>query len=201
MIRYFSWKWCVSGLLIILGLTGCASITTGTTQSISVETRMSSGQEVIGANCRLVNSKGTWFITTPGSVTIHRATMSPLDINCTKEGQRQLGVSSIKPKSKGMTWGNLVFGGVIGVVTDSVTGAAGYYPSPITVIMEAIVNISGQQPSAEGASAGSQEGSGLKSAGRAQPGAETAPAEASSVGSGQAVKPVSDWREWGSKDN
>lgn len=166
--------------LLFVGLTGCASIVTGTTQPMAVETRLSSGQDVAGAYCRLSNSKGTWFVTTPGTITIHRATSSPLAINCTKEGHQQLGVTSIKPKSKGMTWGNLIFGGVIGVITDGVTGAAGHYPSPITVIMEAL-GITQQS---------------------AAPATATAPeAAATPASTDSAAQPASNWRNWGSQQN
>jgi hypothetical protein len=174
----------------LLSLAGCASITTGTTQSMSVEARTPSGEQITGANCRLVNSKGTWFVTTPGSVTIHRATMSPLSINCAKDGQQQLGVTDVKPKSKGMTWGNLLFGGVIGVITDGVTGAAGYYPSPITVIMGAVVDIVGSQsnPKPDGAS---------------QPSVDSTPAVIQTPPAQPTQAPVlpnqpkTDWRSWG----
>lgn len=186
----------VAVTMLILGLTGCASIVTGTTQSMAVETRMASGQDIMGAHCRLTNSKGTWFVTTPGSVTIHRASVSPLSVNCTKENHQQLGVSSTKPKSKGMTWGNLLFGGVIGVITDGVTGAAGHYPSPITVIMEAVASIAG--PAEKPEFAETVQSSGNPSPTSAPSRIEVPQTESTSV---PAAKPESDWRSWGSRQN
>lgn len=172
----------IVAVLMAFSLTGCASIVTGTTQPMAVETRLATGQDVAGAYCRLTNSKGTWFVTTPGTVSIHRATAAPLAINCTKEGHQQLGVSSTKPKSKGMTWGNLIFGGVIGVITDSVTGAAGYYPSPVTVIMEALAGI----------------GAATETTGTAQ---GQAPAAPTTVAQPAGSTPASDWRNWANKEN
>jgi hypothetical protein len=65
---------CLTGFSLGLVLTtGCASIVGGTNQSISLETRSNAGEPVAGVNCKLENPKGTWFVTTPGSVTIHRA--------------------------------------------------------------------------------------------------------------------------------
>jgi hypothetical protein len=177
----------VAGGILLTSLTGCASIVTGTTQPMAVETRMASGQDVTGVYCRLTNSKGTWFVTTPGTVTIHRATMSPLAVNCTKEGHEQLGVANIKPKSKGMTWGNLLFGGVIGVITDGVTGAAGYYPSPITVIMNLLGSVSAQPTNVDGQAA-HPVGSGVP---QTTPQPTTAPAGADQ----------SNWRNWGKEGN
>lgn len=111
--------------------TGCASIVSGTNQAISVETRSLSGDMVAGANCKLENPKGTWYVTTPGSVTIHRA-YDDLSIYCTKPGE-QPGIASAKSSTKGMAFGNILFGGVIGAGVDTATGAAYDYPTLITV--------------------------------------------------------------------
>jgi len=46
-------------------LSGCASIISGANQSVSVNTP---GCEA--ASCELTNSKGTWFVKSPGSVTV-----------------------------------------------------------------------------------------------------------------------------------
>lgn len=123
---------CLAGCSGVLALTtGCASIVGGTNQSISVETRSMGGDLVAGANCKLENPKGTWYVTTPGSVTIHRA-YDDLSIYCTKTGE-QPGIASAKSSTKGMAFGNILFGGVIGVGVDTATGAAYDYPTLITV--------------------------------------------------------------------
>lgn len=175
--------------MLFASLTGCASITTGTTQPMAVETRLASGQDVTGAYCRLTNSKGTWFVTTPGTVTIHRATAAPLAIECNKDGHQQLGVSSTKPKSKGMTWGNLLFGGVIGVITDGVTGAAGYYPSPITVIMQTLASV--------GAPAETTSAT-IPTPAKPAPAAASPPATSPPAAGST---PTSNWRNWGNQNN
>lgn len=186
----------VAGTALLLVLTGCASIVTGTTQSLAVETRSPSGKEIAGANCRLVSSKGTWFVTTPGSVTVHRATASPLSVNCTKEGHQQVGVTSIKPKSKGMTWGNLLFGGVIGVVTDGITGAAGYYPSPITAIMEVVANAI--SPSSSDTATAESQPQVTPPPDAAQP---AGPDPTATQQPPVINRRTSNWRDWGSKKN
>lgn len=53
-------------------LAGCASIVGGTTQILSVCV-VSAGEEVAGAHCKLANDKGTWFVTTPGTASVHRS--------------------------------------------------------------------------------------------------------------------------------
>ena len=40
---------------------------------MSVQTREQGGSEVTGAVCELTNNKGKWFVTTPGSVMIHKS--------------------------------------------------------------------------------------------------------------------------------
>jgi hypothetical protein len=61
---------------------GCASIVNGTSQVISVETRIK-GEPVAGASCKLQNDKGVFYVTTPGTVNVHRA-YGDLAVRCEK---------------------------------------------------------------------------------------------------------------------
>src|SRR5262247_1947499 len=92
-------------------LGGCASIVNGQNQSLSVETRTDAGP-VSGANCKLSNNKGTWFVTSPGSTTVQRS-YEDLMIRCDKESHEP-GLAAIKSSTKAMAFGNIIFGGVIG---------------------------------------------------------------------------------------
>lgn len=112
---------------------GCASIVSGHNQSVSVETRSKQGPAVMSANCKLSNNKGTWFVTSPGSVSVRRS-YDDLLINCEKENQEP-GLASVKSSTKAMAFGNILFGGVIGAGVDVATGAAYDYPTMITVLM------------------------------------------------------------------
>lgn len=114
-------------------LTGCASIVNGNNQVVSVEARHK-GQQLIGATCQLKNDKGTFFVTTPGTVTVHRA-YDDLNVRCEKDGL-QPGITSVKSSTKPMAFGNIIFGGVIGAAVDAGSGAAYDYPTLITVLME-----------------------------------------------------------------
>jgi hypothetical protein len=119
----------------LLSLTGCASIVDGSTQVVSIETRR--GTELVsGAACQLTNDKGTWFVTTPGTVSMHRS-YNDLSIKCDKTGSEP-GITTITSSTKGMTFGNILFGlvaGPIGAAVDTGTGSAYDYPSLITVMM------------------------------------------------------------------
>jgi hypothetical protein len=119
-------------LAAVAACTGCASIVSGTNQSLSI-TSNSAGNDVAGAKCTLTNDKGSWFATTPGSVTVHRS-FNDLAVNCTLDGLEP-GVATFKSSTKGMAAGNILFGGLIGVGVDVSTGAAYDYPNVIQVSM------------------------------------------------------------------
>ncbi len=111
-------------------LTGCASIVNGTNQSVSVQTG-----SVGGAACALENDKGKWYVpSTPGSVVVNRS-YNDLKINCTKKGYHP-SYQRVASKTKGMAFGNVVFGGVVGAGVDVVDGAAYDYPNDIFVPMQ-----------------------------------------------------------------
>lgn len=111
---------------------GCASIVSGTSQKVSVETR-DHDQPHAGAKCKLTNSKGSYYVTTPGTVTIHRA-YGDMNVRCDKDGQDP-GLATVKSTTKGMAFGNILFGGAVGVVVDTTSGAAYDYPDLIMVRM------------------------------------------------------------------
>lgn len=122
----------ISISLIACLSTGCASIISGTNQSLSVVTR-SNGTEVSGAKCILTNDKGAWYVTTPGSVTVHRS-FNDLSVNCESAGF-DTGIQLAKSSTKGVTLGNIFLAAGIGIGVDAVTGAAFDYPDVIQVSM------------------------------------------------------------------
>jgi hypothetical protein len=115
-----------------LAFGGCASIVSGENQSISVTTR-NEGADVSGAKCVLANDKGTWYVTTPGSVSVHRSGKD-MTVNCELAGVPP-GLIAVKSSAKGLLYGNILLGGAIGAGVDIATGAAYDYPELITVLM------------------------------------------------------------------
>lgn len=113
-------------------LTGCASIVSGTTQVMSVETLSKTGK-VDGASCKLENDKGVYYVTTPGTVSVHRA-YGDLSVKCEKAGV-PTGLATIKSSTKGMMAGNILFGGFIGAGVDAASGAAYDYPVLLQIMM------------------------------------------------------------------
>jgi hypothetical protein len=115
--------------LCVLWVSGCASITTGQNQSLSVET-----PSCMAANCKLSNDKGTWYVSsTPGTVTVQRA-YGDMTVICNKGDYKSLPVQ-IPSATKAMAFGNIIFGGLIGAAVDAGTGAAYDYPPSIAVNM------------------------------------------------------------------
>ncbi len=109
-----------------IAVSGCATVVDGSSQSVSVATT-----PVQGAACTLTNSEGSWFVTTPGSVQVHK-TKNDLTVTCTKDGF-QPGSQVAISKFGGATFGNLVLGGGIGAIVDAASGANYYYDSPLTI--------------------------------------------------------------------
>ena len=120
-------------LALISLLSACASVTGSPNQSVSVQARASNGKEVKEAACDLINKRGTWFITTPGTVQIHRSN-DDLQVTCRKEGFDN-GRASVVSDTKGSMFGNIILGGGIGAVVDHNNGSAYEYPTFIQIIM------------------------------------------------------------------
>lgn len=114
----------VAALAIMLS--GCGTIIEGTTQPVSVNTTPEQG-----AQCTLANSQGTWYLTSPGSTTVHK-TKTDLDVTCTKSGF-QPGHVVAASHFGATTAANIIAGGVIGVGVDAASGANYHYDSPILV--------------------------------------------------------------------
>ncbi|MDQ0140398.1 hypothetical protein [Cupriavidus necator] len=173
-----------STLFLVLASTtlasGCAAIVSGTRQVVSVETHQAE-RPVDGASCEMVNSKNTYFVTTPGTVTIDRA-YGDLSVRCTKAGMDP-GEATVVSATKAMAFGNILFGGAIGVVVDTASGAAYDYPERIRVGM-------GESTTIGGRDSGPGSPSTVTAGSRPADGSATAGAGAASALSASAAPPV-----------
>lgn len=86
-----------------------------------------------GAACELSNSKGKWFVSSPGSTTISRANDN-LNVICQKDGMEP-GRAAVVSATKGSMFGNIIFGGGIGAIIDHSNGSAYEYPNFVQVMM------------------------------------------------------------------
>lgn len=103
-----------------MSLGGCATITEGKTDAIAV-----TSIPVDGAKCSLKNGVGEWFVTTPGSAEVHKS-KTDLQIDCTHDGYEPAHVT-MESHFEGMTAGNLIVGGLVGVAVDASSGAMNHY--------------------------------------------------------------------------
>ncbi len=91
-------------------------------------------KEVKQAKCTLKNDKGSWIIpSTPGSAKVSRGG-GDLAVNCVKENY-QNGQMMLSQGFEPMTLGNILIGGVVGVVVDAASGAAFDYPTTVSILM------------------------------------------------------------------
>ena len=119
-------------ILLVVIISGCASVTGSNSQSITVAAICDSSKIVKGAMCTLVNDKGQWFVESPGSVLVQKS-YNDLTVSC--KHRDSYGILAIKSSSNANIWGNVVAGGIIGAAVDSSTGAGFNYQPMITIQM------------------------------------------------------------------
>jgi hypothetical protein len=111
--------------LVIAVLPGCASIVNGKTQSVSFQSTPS------GATVAL---SGMPIGTTPISTVVQRKNDQTLTVS--KEGYKTFS-TKMNTKIEPWFWGNILIGGILGSVTDAVTGAMyEYEPGQYLVTLE-----------------------------------------------------------------
>jgi hypothetical protein len=107
---------------------GCATVTSGKNQTLSFDT------DPGGADCTLIQSGlDVARFRTPNTVSVHRAS-APLIVACSKPGYRQTRAMISATTSAG-AWGNLVVGGIVGVMIDQSSGAAFRYYDPPRLVL------------------------------------------------------------------
>ena len=117
----------------LLALSGCATITSGTSQSVTIDTIKPDGSSIAGVACTINNGKGSWVVTTPGSITINKAYGDAV-AKCEKSGDPAT-EARVQSKTKAHTAGNLILGGVIGLGIDAMSGATWAYPDVWKIIL------------------------------------------------------------------
>jgi len=117
-------------IAILPGLVGCASVTSGTSQQLTVAT------DPAGAACRLtVKDAAIGSVSpTPGSITVKRAGDS-IRVLCSKDGYRDATYVN-KPQFNAATLGNIILGGVVGLAVDAASGANNKYEDAMTIRLE-----------------------------------------------------------------
>lgn len=116
-------------------LTGCASVVQGTDQVISIETLAPDGKLLPNASCTASNNFGSWTISTPGAIKVHRSPQN-LSVVCHKAGEPP-GMVSAQPTMDNVIYGNIALVCMLCTDLDLRNGAAYSYSPLISVQMGA----------------------------------------------------------------
>ncbi len=123
-------RWAVTGILpLLLVLGACATIIEGTDQTVTVLT------EPPNAVCTLSRDGSVVAVAnpTPGTVSIEKS-KDNISIVCEKDRYFN-GAASLSSDFQAMTFGNIILGGVIGVVIDASSGVMNEYPESVTIVL------------------------------------------------------------------
>lgn len=111
-------------------LASCATVTSGTTQTIGIVS------EPGGATCEM-RRDGALLASvhlTPEVIRIPRS-KNDIELVCKRDGYEPT-TEIIESKFSGATIGNFLAGGLIGVAVDAASGANNFYPDQVTVLMQ-----------------------------------------------------------------
>ncbi len=120
----------LGGLLALAMMAGCASITEGTSQQITINT------EPQGASCEVLREGQpiAKIDKTPKTITVDK-TKHDLRVVCSKEGYTDTSRFN-NSGVEGMTVANAIAGGLIGWAIDSATGADNEYEDSVLIVLE-----------------------------------------------------------------
>ncbi len=119
-------------------LPACATIVSGSTSTIAVESQPP------GASCTVEREGGVVasVAATPGPVSVRRS-MRDMAVRCAHPGYGQ-GTATVPARINGWVLGNLLLGGMVGIVVDAATGAMGGYPDQVSVPLQPDPRLAGQ---------------------------------------------------------
>ncbi|WP_124459700.1 hypothetical protein [Variovorax sp. KBW07] len=161
-------------------LTGCASVTHGTTQNVKIETMTAEGKVVNGAKCLISNDRNDAVMRSGDSVPVRRSGAN-LSIECTQPGLAPANGQAVSRANVGMA-GNILIGGLVGAAVDAGTAAGYNYPSWIQLIFGEVRSVdrsaqSGDSPTS-GVKIGTTEVAAAPKAVAVKPAEEARPAPA-----------------------
>ena len=119
----------MAALGLVLTTAACATVVGGTTQEVFIESEPAGASckvDRLGANVGVVNP-------TPGRVNVSRSKETMI-VGCTRDGY-ELSNEVVASSFTGATLGNILLGGVVGVVVDAASGANNKYPDRVMIIL------------------------------------------------------------------
>lgn len=114
---------------LFFAITGCATLTGSSTQTIDVTTVDARDRPVRGMTCTLTHGPGSYVVDTPAmELEIHRSS-SDLEIECRRGSQ--LAKGTVIPHGESAMAHSFIPGGSLATMIDYATGAMYTYPSPL----------------------------------------------------------------------
>jgi hypothetical protein len=115
---------------LVLALPGCATVTTDDHQSIVVTS------DPLGATCRVREGGAIVAVVnaTPATILVGKS-RHDIGIDCTRPGYYP-GAAVLEPHFQGWTFGNILYGGSLGLLVDASSGAMNEYPHWVKVLMK-----------------------------------------------------------------
>lgn len=120
----------MSAAAALVLMSGCSTLTKGTSQTVTVNT------DPPGAVCNLSRDAQPLAVInpTPGSASISKSS-KPVSVLCTKASFMDAS-GTMSSEFQAMTFGNIIFGGLIGIAVDAASGATHEYPPIVTITLE-----------------------------------------------------------------
>lgn len=115
-------------LALGLALPGCASIVSDNNSGTYIET------DPEKARCELHGQDFTRVVETPNSVMLP-SSAAPVTVACKADGYKNT-TAVLDTKLDGWIFGNLLFGGIVGVAIDAARGAGQKFPPRFAVVLE-----------------------------------------------------------------
>lgn len=115
-------------ILFVCLVSGCASMVSKTDSTTYIETVPEK------ACCVLHGQDFKRVVNTPDSIALP-ANAAPITVSCTADGYRPT-TATLDTKADGWIFGNILFGGLIGLAVDAGRGAGFKYPPKFTVVLE-----------------------------------------------------------------
>jgi len=116
-------------LSAVATLNGCATLVKGSSQSVVVNT------DPPGAICSLTRKGKEIAVVnpTPGTITVDKS-KDAVAVSCNRAGYLE-SAGTINSQFQAMTFGNILFGGLVGVAIDAGSGAMNEYEPNITLTL------------------------------------------------------------------
>jgi len=109
-----------------------------------VTTLEKSGEEIVGARCKVANDKGAWTLETPGEIQVRRSN-NAISVTCEKP-PLPAGHASVPSITRDAMYGNILFGGLIGLAIDHSSGAGYEYSTHVSVVMGTLTTVGAAPP-------------------------------------------------------